>query len=1067
MAGLNSSRGSDRDSDSDDSGSNGRTTVSTSARGKGARPRAEQGQLKRSDRTSGKKGNGSSRKEQENESGGSDEAREEMEQDTDVASVGESACRSPRQVSPELGVTPTAFPSTPPTAKAAGVRSSSLSVVSSRSPSPSNRELAPCGRLSEDGVDSTPQREKDSAASTETPRKSNLPSPSSSGTVRRSRQNSNRDAAADSLSELETEGGSEAETEDIPLSSQEPHASVSTTSTPGPPGVWESRGSSQSPKKRGRPAGTRNGRQKPPPRPQRTSAASAPPVTSKQNSPAASAGSKPRATRANVTLPPGYIYGVTSSRWPKSRGKNGREDDEDEAEERYHEGEGEEEQDQEEEEKEVTTTPKARRKGKGRVVEDDEDEVDQLLADKSAEAITRDTSMEELPSSVPEKRGPGRPKGKGKRGKKAIAEPIERSKRRKVVAQDAERSAAREAARYQLLKQLDDEAELLRQQSHPLLASAYERLALEKAEKLEQLKLAYQAREDELTRLADASTRQSWRQWTDRKDCLRSDLYFENHHSLKELIAEEKIYPFFRDHPLFANTHDLPPAPYYRGPIRDPSFIPRGILYTGHYVEPPPVNPALQHDSWRLSTEEIEADLALFYDVDEEPFEELVPPPPPPPPAGVGLFPYPPAYYYDPIAPLPSIPGPYMLPPHRLASIPPMPHPAPFPPPFYPQPPALAASMALVPPRPVPPPLQESRSPPATNAPQAPQRSPVMARNTVPSTLPSTAKPVSPFMPNKEPTPAAPPPGRPQDCSTSSTHLPPQPKSALPPPSDARPHSHTYAASSSVLPPYPPHHPGLPLLQHHHGASVNHLPGMSPSATKSSLPSHSASSFAPASSRAPFASVPPAQGASTAVSQPPSQPRPYGRSQSSSQPHAPSHSPIPPSTGQSLPAAFSSANHPQPRLPSLSAPAPRLPSLSHRSLKLSAGHSGSPPLPGLARSPPQLPSFFSSSAAGRPSSSGGGGAGDTATSRPPLGLGGLLSSSSAGGGGGGGFGSTPPLPLGFEPSTVLPLPSWLKPLAKPGDGAKPTAGKEGPNLPPLQQHAQQPAPGLPPPYWGL
>lgn len=125
-------------------------------------------------------------------------------------------------------------------------------------------------------------------------------------------------------------------------------------------------------------------------------------------------------------------------------------------------------------------------------------------------------------------------------------------------------------------------------------------------------------------------------------------LYLDNHRSLKSLLDEEKVFPFFRDHPLFVNNHDLPPTGYYRGPQRDPTFTPRALVHAGHYVEPPPVNTALVHNVWSLGADEIEADLALFYDI-----EDVAPPVPtaPPPPANNSHAyqrPYPPHHLEQP-----------------------------------------------------------------------------------------------------------------------------------------------------------------------------------------------------------------------------------------------------------------------------------------------------------------------------------------------------------------------------------------------------------------------------------
>lgn len=78
-----------------------------------------------------------------------------------------------------------------------------------------------------------------------------------------------------------------------------------------------------------------------------------------------------------------------------------------------------------------------------------------------------------------------------------------------------------------------------------------------------------------------------------------------------------------RDHPLLINTHSLPPVPYYRAPLlhsSDPDVQPRNVIYTGHYLDPPSQNRALDHSVWELSTSEIEEDLAIFTDVDELPY---------------------------------------------------------------------------------------------------------------------------------------------------------------------------------------------------------------------------------------------------------------------------------------------------------------------------------------------------------------------------------------------------------------------------------------------------------------
>lgn len=44
---------------------------------------------------------------------------------------------------------------------------------------------------------------------------------------------------------------------------------------------------------------------------------------------------------------------------------------------------------------------------------------------------------------------------------------------------------------------------------------------------------------------------------------------------------------------------------------------PRNIIYSGHYLDPPSQNRALDHSVFELSASEIEEDLAIFGDVDE------------------------------------------------------------------------------------------------------------------------------------------------------------------------------------------------------------------------------------------------------------------------------------------------------------------------------------------------------------------------------------------------------------------------------------------------------------------
>lgn len=400
---------------------------------------------------------------------------------------------------------------------------------------------------------------------------------------------------------------------------------------------------------------------------------------------------------------------------------------------------------------------------------------------------------------------------------------------------------AREAARVKFLDQLDAELDQVEDRSHPLLDIAYQRLREEKADRLERLRRYQDEREKELELMLDKRLQASWRQWAvrvpllapffgrrvdclskrsqDQKDALRMKLYLENHTSLKELVAEEKVFPFFRDHPLFVNNHDLPPTSYYRGPQRDPAFQPREILHAGHYVEPPPLNPALTHESWQLAPEEIEADLALFYDIEDEPFYAPPPPAPVPSAPSVGMFPYAhPPFYYDPLAAPPPGAAPYLSAPGYGPPAPPIPPPgAPYglpayyaPPPPPPPPvsgplsapglapphttyaapgypydrPAPASVTAQPAPAPVPAPAREpAPSPAVQHSPRPPQQQPAApappVQPKISPTLPKAAAPAPP-------THVKPPPA----VNGGSARSPPLPPMQMQrPPSTASPRS--------------------------------------------------------------------------------------------------------------------------------------------------------------------------------------------------------------------------------------------------------------------------------------
>ncbi|GAA5858752.1 hypothetical protein JCM8547_004972 [Rhodosporidiobolus lusitaniae] len=1007
--------------------------------------------------------------------------------------------RAPRPVSPELGVPPVAPEPAPSTISAVAVpgRSSSLSALSSRSPSPataipgsSQNHPAPSEN------DQTPiKREQSFSHLNSRSQRSNLAdeldygSPSSVGTPRRPATVKD-DPTADSLSELDSDG------EDGPLSNFPPSSSrdVSVASTPAPSAIddGDSPSAVPTPKKRGRPLGSRNKQHKPPiPRSQRAAAAAAaaaastaaPVTASTKASPSVTPGpssSQPRATRANVTLPAGYIEGVTSSRWPKKKdeddtGADTTTPDESRASSVATNG---------AEEDKTMLTPKADRKGKGRAMDEDEDELMDELDELSGTPMSRETSLDGPPTPAKGRGGPGRGRGRGRGrgGKKAqsLPEPVERAKRRKVDALDEEtagRLAAREAARQKFLEQLEVEARAVVARTHPLLDFTYQRLAEEKAQKLEQLRLNHEERELESARVAEAQLQQIWGAWADRKDTLRTDLYLENHGLLKQVVAEEKVFPFFRDHPLFTNSHDLPPGPHFRAPMRDPSFVPRAVIHAGHYVEPPPLNPAVEHDSWRLSPSEIEADLALFYDIDDEPYE---PPAPIPPPVPVA-YPYASPYYYDPAVPPPPVPAPYMAPhpshPPPYPSMMPLGYPPPMPP-YYPPPPHPAAAAAAPPPHPhahsfppssaQPRPANELRQPSGGVQQQSPpRRSPDLARNPAP---PAAAAAPSP----QPPKPVEPPSGlakqpvassaQPAAKSAMNGHAsaprPPAATASHPPQSHSHPHSHSHQHLDK-------HHPSVPPVSSLFPSFTASLNGSKPS-----LPSLTSSAYPSSVPRVPFI---PASAAITGAHSSTTSSAANGHSHGGPSPstHLSNRSPhLPPasSVSPSLPASAQV----QPRVsPSLSAP--KLPSLTHRpATNGAAAQSASPPL--SSSTTPLLPSLFGSAGSssllnGSGAGSTGGGGGSTGY-RPPIGLGSMMLN----GGGLGGMNA----PLGFGPATGLPLPSWLKPLQKPGAGAgggeaqktavaAPAAangGKEGKAVSSLQ--AQQPPPHVshvPRPYW--
>ncbi|BGP21356.1 hypothetical protein Rt10032_c01g0070 [Rhodotorula toruloides] len=980
-------------------------------------------------------------------------------------------------------------------------RSSSLSALSSHSSSPV-ADVAPASPSARHETPPFHTEEHDSTldspASTATAR------PIVNGTTLNGKEftpepkpSSFDPARDDSLSELEPSadeaGGHD---DDAGESSEdEPLLSRSATSTPAPSNL-ASPSQSPAPKRRGRPPGSKNKQYRMPlPRSQRASlkaAASAAEDEDKRSpEPSGSNGggsgsSTPapaRATRANVTLPPGYIWGVTSNRWPKKREK----DDEGAsllsptpAESRAgsvsssvngmmeHDGM----EEQEEEEKPIGMEEGGKERVSADVAEDvpmKEETVEPVVS----VAMSRETSLDEgsvTPARMP--KGKGKGKGKGKRGKKELPEPIERAKRRKLDTLDedaAERHAARESARLKFLDQLEDELRMVEERTHPLLELTYNRLREEKALKLEQLKRYHEERERELGRLMEARLTASWRQWADRKDRSRMDLYLENHSSLKSVIAEERIYPFFRDHPLFLNQHDLPPTGYYRGPQRDPAFVPREILHAGHYVEPPPLNPALGHNAWKLSAEEIEADLALFHEIEDEPLSPHSAALQPPPPVGMYTFP-PPPYYYDTGAPLappvPPLAGPYLSAPGfppPMGAMPP-PHMAPYPS-FYPgPPPPMHPSQALVSPDEkvfAPPTAHPAQPPPHPSFPSFGHQPACPPREAVPA---SFAQPSPPVKVIKSPKVLKSKPG--QSAMNGLAANSAAPTSSGPPAGSSvtngdlegslTPHSQTpygssmslatgYVASASQPPSFSaysalPKSPSRPpaMLPPSAYAAAPAVAGQIPPADNP-RPPHQAGSLADPPRFSPPVSTSFAPTPNTSASAPPalapySFPPPLGSQKySSNTPLAPFRQPLFPS---SLPTPSSNAGSTSPsngssRISPNLAP-PKLPSLSHPHR--------SPPRQSPRMSTALPPLFPPASVPGVTK---------TSPLLAPLGK------------------TDASVPVG--PATGLPLPSWLKPLNPPqGGGGSGANGAGQPKLPheARPQHTGKVTSAGVKPYWG-
>lgn len=403
-----------------------------------------------------------------------------------------------RALSPELGVPPVAPAFQRP---ALGLpRSSSLSLLSDdRSPSPATPAPARRSSLAPDGLEPAADDADDtfvaSPLSTGTARAADTParpSGAAKASSRAHRDGSSR-ALDDSLSELDSSDDDRrgAATARAQSSDDEPLASTSTLLPSADRAASASRAPSESqtpaptltaPKRRGRPPGSKNKQPKVPgARAQRAAVKADPPYRAPSGSEGTAspgaASARQRATRANVTLPPGYIEGVTSSRWPRAGSRKKRaEDDEDEDEdEDEREGEGDEPVGEAKgEDVTGTTTPvesrassvnglinglsdaaaaaaagdaaeveeikptllvPVDRKGKGRAVDgEDDDDVSTnggegtlgVSAPMSRETSVDERSVTPAVAATPTKGGKG--KAKGKRSKKAQAapEPVER-----------------------------------------------------------------------------------------------------------------------------------------------------------------------------------------------------------------------------------------------------------------------------------------------------------------------------------------------------------------------------------------------------------------------------------------------------------------------------------------------------------------------------------------------------------------------------------------------------------------------------------------------------------------
>ncbi|KAM0793343.1 hypothetical protein ACM66B_000798 [Microbotryomycetes sp. NB124-2] len=487
--------------------------------------------------------------------------------------------------------------------------------------------------------------------------------------------------------------------------------------------------------KRGFPGGGRGGRQAAAVAAATTTAATASATvnaSAANRSPASTSGNgasvAPRATRANVTLPPGYIEGVTGSRWPRVNNKQTVTDSEDrsEAESKT--------RDNDNDVGDVEATEASENEDapmSNIVIEPPTDAETDAGSEMTPRITPKDTPKSSRANSpltdlTPEpvtdsdrpattsggRGGRGGHGGRGRKGRKGMTKAekaakekelrekekreqdnsnrAERlmSKRRKMEHLTVEQVEARNVARSRYLKDLDRHEEEIHEGTHPLIEQAKAMLDQERIFRLSNLAKIMARREHEFEQLYEAAVEQEWRQWETQKDSTRMVMYFENHFAMRRLLNEEKAYPFLCDHPLLSNSFGVPLAPYYRAPVleSDSAYVPRAVIHAGHYLEPPPLNPALDHSGWKLPASDIESDLALLRDYDGD----YVPPPPLPPQTVMPLYGYPspevlyqagyqsgpygsapPAQpYYEPARPAPASNG-GLVPPNHAASYPP------------------------------------------------------------------------------------------------------------------------------------------------------------------------------------------------------------------------------------------------------------------------------------------------------------------------------------------------------------------------------------------------------------